>query len=102
MNNLVTTALVDFAKEHVVALLVASLYYFLAGLIAAILGKRSRIDAWCDEHVGLAVVLNFLRGTGFDYWKILTQLKVLFSSRATFSTVMRPPPSAGAAFILVV
>lgn len=101
MDNLVITALIEFAKEHIVALLTGTLYYFLAGLIAAILGKRSRIDAWCDEHVALAVVLNLLRGTGFDYWKILTQLKVLFSSKATFGTVMRPPPPAGTAFLLV-
>ncbi len=92
MENEIIVAVVAFAKEHILALLVATAYYFLAGLITAVLGKRTRIDAWCDEHVAVAVVLNLLRATGFDFWKILTQLKVLFLSRATFGTALKLLP----------
>jgi hypothetical protein len=92
MDNAVTNAFIEFAKEHAVALLMASIYYLGAGLLGAILGRRSRIDAWCDANPKLAMVLNFLRGTGFDYWKILTLLKVLFESRATFTNVAKALP----------
>jgi hypothetical protein len=80
----VTTALLEFGKEHLQMLVVATVYYFAAGLIGAVLGRKSRIDEWCDSNPGLAIVLNFLRGTGFDFWKVLTQLQVLFKSKSTF------------------
>lgn len=86
--------IVSFAKENLVPLAYAVAWYVLAGFIAALFGRKSRIDAWCEANPGLALVLNFLRATGFDMWKILAALKTLADAKSKI------PPIAPA-FILL-
>jgi hypothetical protein len=87
--------IVSFAKENLIPLAYAVAWYVLAGFIAALFGRKSRIDAWCEANPGLALVLNFLRATGFDMWKILAALKTLAEAKSKI------PPPAGTAFLLV-
>lgn len=79
--------LIEFAKEHLVALAYATLWYVLAGLIAALFARKTRIDAWCEANPALALALNFLRATGFDFWKILAALQTLASGKSKLPPV---------------
>src|SRR5512138_3857073 len=74
--------LIQFAKEHIVTLLVAAAWYFVAGLVAALFAKRTRIDAWCEANPKRALVLNLLRATGFDFWKTVATIQTLARSKA--------------------
>lgn len=73
---------IQFAKEQVVYLLILTGWYFAAGLTAALFAKRTRIDAWCEANPKLALALNLLRATGFDFWKTVATFQTLARSKA--------------------
>ena len=93
MQNLLT----EFAKEHLVGLAYATAWYVLAGVIAALFARKTRIDAWCEANPALALVLNFLRATGFDFWKILSAMQTLASVKSKL-----PPVGPAAVLLLAV
>lgn len=72
-------SIILFAREHIVPIL---MWYFLAGAIAAISGKRSQIEAWCAAHPKVALVLHLLRATGFDYLKAIAAVQNYVRFRA--------------------
>jgi hypothetical protein len=88
-------SIVLIVKEHALAIGIGVLYYVGAGIIAVIFARKTRIDRWCAANPRLALVLNFLRATGFDVWKILASLQTLVRSRAGL-----PPVLPGVMFML--
>lgn len=87
--------IIEFAKEHILPILVAVGWYFLAGVIAAVFAKKTRIDEWCAQHPKVALVLNLLRATGFDVWKVVASIQNLVRSKAGL------PPIAPTAVVLL-
>lgn len=60
--------------EHIRPILIFLGWYLLAGLAAAIVGNRTRVEAWCLQNPKTALVLNLLRASGFDYIKAIASI----------------------------
>lgn len=75
-------AIVEFVGEHALLLGLGTVWYFVAGFMAALLGRRTRIDAWCNENPKRALAFHLLRATGFDFWKTVASIRDFSRARA--------------------
>jgi len=74
--------IVGFAKEYIVPIAYGVLWYVTAGIVAALFGKRTTIEAWCQKQPTLALILHLMRKTGFDFWGTLKVLRAYARARA--------------------
>ena len=75
------TELITLIRANAGWILAALLWYVVAGLITLLFAKKTRIDAWCLAHPKLQFVLNLMRATGLDFWKIFASIKTLADAR---------------------
>jgi hypothetical protein len=47
-----------------------------------VLGKWTQVEAWCAANPKRAFVYNFLRGSGFDFRKVIQSIKTYAESKA--------------------
>jgi hypothetical protein len=69
-------------------LVLAFVWYVVAGLAALLIGRKSRIDAWCAAHPKAAFAVHVLRATGLDVWKLVGAAQALARSRAGLPPVL--------------
>jgi len=84
------TQIIDLIKQNAFPVAVAIIWYVAAGLVAAVFAKKTRIDAWCEANPNVALLLNLLRATGFDFWKALAALYTFLNQKVSWGPPMLP------------
>ncbi len=46
-------------------------YMVITGVLNAVLGRRSQIEAWCEARPYWAATIKLMRGVGFDPWHVI-------------------------------
>lgn len=85
------TVLLDFAREHIVPILILTAWYLLATTLNALFAKKTTIEAWCQERPTLALILHVTRKAGFDVWGMLDVFRAYAKARAGLPASVPPP-----------
>jgi hypothetical protein len=76
-----TNEFITLIRSNAAAVAMFLCWYILAGFITLLFARKTRVDTWCLAHPKLQFVLNLLRATGLDFWKIFASLKTLADAR---------------------